>query len=440
MIIFVILAVDTRANSALLHYTGNRNGRVVYYGDEDIPVVLEKEILTFKIFDVPDIFTSEEELKTYDSHIEVEYSFNNPSAEDISMRLLFPIGNIPPYYLAEEFNLNDLDDHGVYIDGKKVCTELRYSFDFDPYNYEEEDLAVFSDEPLRDDRYKIDENSLVTRYTYHLKDEGEGDISAASFAITKTDDRIIYINGLNKVSAEDDMMEAGVFIDDHEDVIDVYVIGEPLKMLKWQFYDDLSCDRTIPGSAELIEVKEDTFWSMIQAEKNTDMRDVDWYNYCFGMMMYQVDASGNIVSDLFMDNGQNYMMRWYDYTLDIKAGSSVVNKISVPIYPDKDMSYDEDVYTYHYLLSPAEAWADVRSLMIDIKTDMYLVFDDEGYTKTDDGYTISYDHLKDGELSFSLSDVSDPKSTAELYDIEPFLIGGIVVVIGIILFVVKRKK
>ena len=436
IIVILIMTLDISANSALMYYTGNKSGEVIYYGDEDIPIILDKEVLTFELPDVPDYFRSTEDIENYDNRILVDYTFTNPSDEDIKMRLLFPIGNVPYNYIAEDFTYDDLKDHGVYVNDQKIEAKVRYSFDIDPYTFSYDDLANISDQPIKDDNYDIDQDSIVRKYTYRLKSQGEDDLSAAFFTIPKSDDRLIYIDEINSTKDKGDKIEVGTFIDDQTKTVDVYVIGEPIEELTWDFYDDLSQDKMIEGTSELLATKEiGTLWEVIQGIKH-DIDDIDHYNRWFTMMISGSQGLG-VMMDVLTLNDPRSMMRWYDYTLDIKAHKTVSNKISVPVYPDKDMSYDGDVYTYHYLLSPAEVWQNVRSLTIDIKTDKYMVFDEDGYTKTDDGYTISYDHLKEGELRFSLCAISDPQKEArglhvlDLYFLA-FMIVFITLVVGII--------
>ena len=247
---------------------------------------------------------------------------------------------------------------------------------------------------------------------------------------------IIYIDEINSTKDKGDKIEVGTFIDDQTKTVDVYVVGEPIEELTWDFYDDLSQDKMIEGTSELLATKEiGTLWEAIQGIKH-DIDDIDHYNRYYTMMISAAQGVG-VVRDVVTLDEPRYLMRWYDYTLDIKAHKTISNKISVPVYPDKDMTYDEDIYTYNYLLSPAKAWQNVESLTIDIKTDAYLVFDEDGYTKTDDGYTISYDHLKEGELQFSLCAISDPQKEArglhvlDLYFLA-FMIVFITLVVGII--------
>ena len=128
----------------------------------------------------------------------------------------------------------------------------------------------------------------------------------------------------------------------------------------------------------------------------------------------------------------------------------------MPIYPSINTRYTSPIYEYTYLLSPAGSFADFGRLEIRINTPFYLVDSEvEGFSKTEDGYSIIMDGLprdKDGklkELVFTLSAEENPinknKTPAGIMKnivyiiifFWPFILIGIGALI-VLFFIIKR--
>ena len=65
-------------------------------------------------------------------------------------------------------------------------------------------------------------------------------------------------------------------------------------------------------------------------------------------------------------------MRWYEYEITIAPKESIVNTVTAPIYPEIDLNYEPDIYSYTYLLSPASTWASFGEIEIVINTPFYI--------------------------------------------------------------------
>ena len=85
------------ANSAQTHWTGvDATGAMVT--DENSPIVVEKEVLTFDITEFPSNYYREmEEYLAYSGKVTAEYTFYNPSDYTVTATLLFPYGKTPDY-------------------------------------------------------------------------------------------------------------------------------------------------------------------------------------------------------------------------------------------------------------------------------------------------------------------------------------------------------
>ena len=110
-------------------------------------------------------------------------------------------------------------------------------------------------------------------------------------------------------------------------------------------------------------------------------------------------------------------MRWYEYEITVPEGGRVTNTVTAPVFPAIDMGYSPGVYTYNYLLSPASTWAKFGTLDVRINTPFYIYYPSssydgdagaKGWTTVENGYTLNYDALPDGELRFVLCSSESP--------------------------------
>ena len=123
LFILFISSVSVSANAALYVYEGNESGEVIIYTD-DVNVLVKKEKLTFEVPELNDYFKDLASLEAYPSKLSVEYTFYNSGDEDLNLRLMFPLGNIPDSLNVEDL---DFDGYDVSLDGEKIEKNLRFS-------------------------------------------------------------------------------------------------------------------------------------------------------------------------------------------------------------------------------------------------------------------------------------------------------------------------
>ena len=240
-----------------------------------------------------------------------------------------------------------------------------------------------------------------------------------------------------------------------------YVIGEDL--------DLAACEETVineqkGGHLTLVSRTEQTFGdelAFINRPKDSDISDVDWYNALSSKFDYVRNVtifSPQYLTVLGIDgyNGGYELFRWCQYTLSIAPGQSVVNAVTVPLFPSVDVHYDPDVYEFTYYLSPATTWAGFKDLTVNIHTNGYVLkYQDKGFEKVDGKYTYHTDTLPSGELTFKVCKEEKPTTQyggvissvimvlAKVIGfgvLLPVSIALIVIVIIVIVKAVKRKK
>ena len=129
----------------------------------------------------------------------------------------------------------------------------------------------------------------------------------------------------------------------------------------------------------------------------------------------------------------------------VPAQQKVENSVKGLIWPSVHLKYNPHKYEYTYLLSPAQNWADFRDIEININTPFYMLeINQNGFEKTENGFTYKSDSLPEGELNFTLCSSQNPEKESNsaykmLIFIWVFLPVGLFVGI-IVLFVVLIKN
>ncbi len=458
--------VPAYANSAVMQWSGmDSTGAIVV--DENCPIEVEKEVLTFDIAEFCDHFPTKEALLAYSSKVTAEYTFYNPTDQTVTATLAFPFGQKPHYAIvydweSDEF-LTDLDTekYDITVNGQVIEKTTRYTLKgvYSQFNLSE-DLHRLSDTYLSDGFYSP--TMAVTTYTYlvggankdGLIDEEKYPAANIAFDWDGGDGSTrIYcpeVSGFYTQKNGDFRLSAWA---ENGDTFSVHVIGQPLATPpEWSCYEDggvMDKDK-ISGTVEMINVETTTLEEFVLANWQEDLgvSKVDWYNAVICALeesreeniLLEDDYGVDISAESFM----NSLMRWYEYEITIGPKESIVNTVTAPLYPGANVAYEPAIYTYSYLLSPASMWASFGELEIVINTPFYITESSlEGFTKTDTGYTLKHNGLPEGEFEFTMSSSENP--TRQLTGLEYIIgygtIAGVILVIGggIMLFIVFRK-
>ena len=117
------LSIPVSANSAQTEWTGRTESGVVTT-DEDCPIVIEHETLTFDLQEFPKYdYTSYDDFASYTGRVTAEYTFYNPSDMEVTARLAFPIETdytYPHSYTDYEITVNGDIDGEIYVAGAKL--------------------------------------------------------------------------------------------------------------------------------------------------------------------------------------------------------------------------------------------------------------------------------------------------------------------------------
>lgn len=429
------------ANSAQTRWTGtDSTGTIVL--DEDSPIIVEKELLTFDIQEFPQSYYHDANaFLAYSAKVTAEYTFYNPSDYHVSATLAFPFGGTADYAYIED--TVDTDKYDITIDGEVIDKQIRHTLLYYGDQFElEKDLARLHDGYMEDAFYYPDQ--LVTKYTYKVSDVDLETYKAATPAISITEDtnRKYYMVNQSGYTTRPDEVLMSTWIEE-DGLLTVYVIGEALeKAPEWKFYENGGCKEEIDGKAEVVEVHWMYLKDFVLSEFKEEygVLDYDWYNAIVTMLKYNEASNGAIHGfDVYFDL-RGILMRWYQYEIALEPNERIVNTVTAPIYPSINSDYNPAIYKYTYLLSPAKTWKEFGNLDIVVNTPYYMIESEtEGFEYNNPGYTLHLTGLPEGELVFTLC--KEAKSIAPTYNnpIIPFVIGGVIVFVICGILLLKKK-
>lgn len=449
IIIATVLVFPERvadANSAQRYFEGiDSTGALVTM--ENCPIVVDKEDLDFYI-EYSDDAPSRDDIyyAARFGYVTATYTFRNPSENTINMDVVFPYGYAPKNDKIVE------KECSVKVDGEDVAWNKRYTLK-EYYRFNAvDDMQLIKDGFDQDEYFYTDKK--VYKYVYSVNENVNG--RKLEFQFASSSDRKIVTDYYSYSGS------STLYVDTvGKQELTFYVIGEDL--------DLAACEETVineqkGGHLTLVSRTEQTFGdelAFINRPKDSDISDVDWYNALSSKFDYVRNVtvfSPQYLTVLGIDgyNGGYELFRWCQYTLSIAPGQSVVNAVTVPLFPSVDVHYDPDVYEFTYYLSPATTWAGFKDLTVNIHTNGYVLkYQDKGFEKVDGKYTYHTDTLPSGELTFKVCKEEKPTTQyggvissvimvlAKVIGfgvLLPVSIALIVIVIIVIVKAVKRKK
>lgn len=434
------------ANSVQRYFEGiDSTGALVDM--ENCPIVVDKEDLDFYI-EYSDDAPSRDDIyyAARFGYVTATYTFRNPSENTINMDVVFPYGYAPKNDKIVE------KECSVKVNEEDVAWKKRYTLK-EYYRFNAlDDMKLIKDGFDQDEYFYTDKK--VYKYVYSVNDNVNG--RKLEFQFASSSDRKIVTDYYSYSGS------STLYVDTvGKQELTFYVIGEDL--------DLAACEETVineqkGGHLTLVSRTEQTFGdelAFINRPKDSDISNVDWYNALSSKFDYVRNVtvfSPQYLTVLGIDgyNGGYELFRWCQYTLSIAPGQSVVNAVTVPLFPSVDEHYDPDVYEFTYYLSPATTWAGFKDLTVNIHTNGYVLkYQDKGFEKVDGKYTYHTDTLPSGELTFKVCKEEKPTTQygrtfssviillAKVIGfgvLLPVSIALIVIVIIVIVKAVKRKK
>lgn len=454
LLMATMLAVPASANSAQMHWRGtDATGAII--ADENCPLIVEHELLTFDIGQFPESYYREvSDYLAYSGSVTAEYTFYNPADYSVEATLVFPFGAIPDYgYIRdsetdEMLRYSDTEKYNITVDGKTIDRTLRHTLAFWGAQFElDEDMAKLHNGFMSDPFYSPD--MPVTVYSFLPSNVDVETYRAATAAFTLSTDPTktkVYMTNQSGGKLLEDAVQMEGWVDLNKPFF-LYVIGERLEHSpEWKFYENGACEKEIEGT--MIEAAMEptaplTLKDFLLKEYDPDsgILDYDWYNAMVTALNYFEWEYGAIHSAEIGFDISDRLMRWYEYEISVGPGERIVNTVTAPIYPDINSRYEPPVFEYTYLLSPAQTWAEFGTLDIVVNTPYYMtVSGPEGFQYNNPGYELHLTGLPEGELTFTLCAEKEPKAPSAIGYVYPevLLIGAAVLVAIVVVIVFAR--
>jgi len=401
------------ANSAPPYWEGQDSAGVIYRG-EQCPIVVEKEVLTLKIPDLPKTLLEGEDYAKYNSCVTADYTFYNPESYDVSVTLLFPFGNLPDYVGSGE----NPKSSTITADGKPIDCRVRHTIDYGRFQIDE-DMARLSDAKRTDTFFRTDLGVTPLSYSVTLPEKNFDGKLRFTFDCNPNKTKILFNGGLYSFRVRNGYLtaERSFYHEKETDqTVNFYVLGDLPASVTLSLYKG---DQASGTDCVLVKQGETvSFSDFVAAKRKEDSKisETDFFNAYVGMLESRGGNAAGISETLDLD--ETLFMRWYEYTLDIPAGGKVRNTVTAPLYPDIDGNRNPN-YEYSYLLSPAQKWADFKEIEIQIETPYFLSTSSldfaessaAGATENAAGnvktFRFSRNNLPQGELTFVLTESAD---------------------------------
>ena len=431
LILAIACVTPIYANSAQTQWSGVDTVGAVLVGD-NCPIEVQKEVLTFDIFEFPSgYYSDKDEYLAYSAKVSAEYTFYNPTDYTVTATLVFPFGDCPAYACIYDEETDDYiyavdaEKYDITVNGEAIDKRIRYTFN-NQWEFElSKELPKLKDSYTTDGFYSP--TMSVTEYTYSISGIDREENSSATVAFDwdggDGNTRIYFPDQSGFRTLKNGDCRLSMWADNCDEFY-VYVIGEPLSApFTMKCYEDgaVKDKEEISGNATLTDTETMTLedFALKNWSEDTGVSKVDCYNAVI-CALENVEEY-NYIDPMVSFAGEYFfldLMRWYEYEITVPPKSSIVNTVTAPIYPEINENYDPDIFSYTYLLSPASTWADFGELEIIINTPYFITENSlDGFTKTDNGYTLMRNGLPSEELEFTLCSSSDPTRRTTSYEI-----------------------
>ena len=440
--ISILLFIPVNANSAMTYWYGT-SGSSVISSDENCPVTVLHEDLLFRLGRQPLPGNSvNKETGKYENSFTAEYTFHNPSDMHVDALLSFPLGQYPNYLENSAVH----DDPAQYIitcNDEEIEKKIRYTW-MGSRRFSLDELNSLGDTFTDGSFFKASLPVTIYSFTFSYDESQLDEHSLANIRFSFDNEnqkrKLMFLPTAHYFENDGDKISAGVYLGSGG-TLSVCVFGEDFaEFPEWTFLEGSGeNEKEIKGTAELTGTETITYQQYVLRQERgiDDISDVDYYN-AFTAMMERYGTENAFIEqpELAFD-----LMKWLQYELSFEPGETLINSVSAPAFPDINAAYDEPLYEYSYLLSPASSWKEFGTLDVTVDTDQYLISSSIGeFRKTDMGYQAHFKSLPEEELSFRICAIDNPKKPFDWANTALMVIFILIPVLAVILLLVLVIK
>jgi hypothetical protein len=448
VIVAVMLSFTTVvfANSGPVFWQGYPSSEVMSI-QENCPIKVESENLVFDFSDC------EDDAHTISGKVTATYEMLNPTDELRQVHMAFPfIGTIDGLFpnnvtITADDSVIPYDIYiGDVVDshGSPFQKDKEVSFDFADV------VSTITDEPYMAENFREDEKGKL--YVIDVKPTtGQRINFAVDFDFNYEKTKVIT-NGFNRYERDEEKTRIAAWCYEPE-VLEIFVLGEDIN-LNINAYSDSELKEKTDLLTYRVSEHEMQFKSYLMEfiRKNTRVKsestvsDTQLYNLYAKSLDINIARNMGCASEHDIMSQENYKrILTLVYTVDFPPNSQREVSISYKTSGTMDMTETKDpLYSFDYILNPAENWADFKNLNIKITTPKeapYIVKSSITMTKEENHiYTAYLAELPEDDLSFTLY----AKEKITLWDklmgklhyrfryFTPFVVGTAALLIGLI--------
>ncbi len=451
VIVGILFFMMVLANSGPVFWQGYPSSEVMSI-EENSPIIVKNENLVFDFSD------NDDSHYTISGKVTAAYDMVNPTNESLSVNMAFPFvgvmeklsgddivitadGSTIPYTIYAGDVVNN---HGSPRDDEKGA-----SFEFADI------LGNITDIPYKAESFR--ENEKGKLYTLHVRPTTDQRINlAVDFRLDHRKTKVLT-RGFNRYEREAEKTRVASWCYEPE-VLEIYVLGEDI---------DLNINAYSDGE---LSKKTDLF------DCRSFKQEVDLRTYLMSYIEKETDIDNSVISDaqlynLYAEALDRYFTKHMGFCSehDLMAQRNyeriftLVYTVEFPPEEEKEVSVtyntsgtmdmretSKPLYTFDYILNPAENWKDFKNLNINIippEKAPYIVRSSIDLIKGEDNiYSAVLADLPEEDLFFTLYEDSEitildkvagklHKSFGYLY---PFAVGIFILAAGIITGVVFK--
>ena len=322
--------------------------------------------------------------------VSTAYTFYNPADRDETLSLAFPFELVRDADPNNDWN--GKDNCTFTCDGRALDYGVRYAYKSDKSACT--DFLTAKDEP--DDFYTPD--MPVTEYVYSVTLNNVGQEGAVVKLKLKSDVRAKLLCGEDcTMGVSLDCRYLKFYANEGENTFSFYSLGGESEVVSAVCAADDEC-----SVARLTEKKTVAFSDFVEAARpSAEILQADWYRAV--VSYFNAVEHKGILRPLSGCTASDFI-RWYVYSFNVPARSSVEHVVTAPLYP---AARDSVTHFSYRLYTEFETFSSVGSVKVEINTPLYLVdtFVDTfvDFTKTEAGYEFACDDRLYDDFTFALS-------------------------------------
>lgn len=393
---------------------------------KDIGVIIEEQNITFDLLEFPKLNSEEMLDGSIPGSVRIDYSLYNPTEKEISFDISYHFGKASGSF--EYYDHIETDKYSILVNGEPVDFAVRYGIDlyYNNYYHNDNDLsAIIFDEYISGEYCSPD--MTVTKYTFE-----QGDVDrplyhgiAFDIGLKELSGVCLYLDGIKySVKNDDGSYRVSAATKEKGSTYDLYVFGGSLTEIpEWSVY---MFGNTVSGEAKdgnvtLISTETMTLSEFASSKYDSSLgiNELDWYNIIATELSLNIENSTKVFDfNCFKGEPDNFIFGGLLHEITLAPGEHTVVTVNAPVYPTIETAYDPYTYTYRYNLLSSNAYLFTGKINVNIITPYHLLNNNNGYAKTEDGYSLSIEPLKQildnisvtaGGFNFTLCEVENPE-------------------------------